>query len=236
MPRLVPIERHIRRDKRFERLGRNLEVEPDTESVFRSFQNRLEALRRDPVDHVAVHLDETTVTVERKTAVSRCRRQEFHCFGIQAEVQDRVHHSGHGDRSPGANGDEKRFRSGAELLPRFFFEEAHVPFDVLPNGIEKGPVGIICGACLRSDDKARRNGEAVSCHLGEIRALAAEKRDHLPAPFLKTVHIGLFHHDEFTSESVISPLRLARYPSWTMLRISCAVSSIALMVTSTILT
>ena len=46
-------------------------------------------------DHVAIHLDKAPVTVPRETFVICRLRYCYHCFIVQAEIEDGVHHSRH---------------------------------------------------------------------------------------------------------------------------------------------
>jgi hypothetical protein len=72
----------------------------------------------DPEHHVAVHLHEPSVRVEREASITARRREPFHRLGVQPEVQDRVHHPGHRHARARTHRDEQGIRGIAETPPR----------------------------------------------------------------------------------------------------------------------
>ena len=64
--------------------------------------------------HVAVHLDEAAVEVEGEAAVAGAARDAVSDGLVQAEVEDGVHHAGHGDRGA----DRTETNRGSEGAPR----------------------------------------------------------------------------------------------------------------------
>jgi para-aminobenzoate synthetase component I len=94
----------------------------------------------------------------------------------QAEVEDGVHHAGHGDGGAGAHGDEQRVSSSPNFLPVSFSRV--LMFDAL----RPSALGQLCrrrrcssGAGFGGDGEAGRNGQADGGHLREVGALAAEQ-------------------------------------------------------------
>ena len=96
----------------------------------------LEALPVDPVDDLAVHLDEPAIRIEGEALVSGRRREPLRGDVVQAEVEDRVHHPGHRDRRTRADGDEQWIARVAEALPGALLEAGDVLVDlrVEPSG------------------------------------------------------------------------------------------------------
>ena len=72
--------------------------------------------------HVAEHLDEAAVGVIGKARVLGALGQSLDALIVQAEVQNRIHHAGHGELCAGANGDQQGIVAGAELLALQSFE------------------------------------------------------------------------------------------------------------------
>ena len=138
-------------------------------------ERRLEAVRVDPVDDLAVHLDQPPVRVEREAGVPGRARETLHRLVVQPEVEDRVHHPGHGDRRAGADGHEQRPLGVAEAEPAALLEAAEVSVDLLVEtggDVVRGHVG---AARVGRDREARGDGDPELRHLGEADALAAEE-------------------------------------------------------------
>ncbi len=77
----------------------------------------LELLLGNVENHVAEHLDEAAVGVISKAGIIGALRERFHGLVVEAEVENGVHHAGHGELGAGADGDEQRIVACAELLP-----------------------------------------------------------------------------------------------------------------------
>jgi len=69
-----------------------------------------------------IHLHEATVGVVRKPFILRGFREAVDGLVVQAEVQNRFHHPGHGARGAGADADEQRAFRIPEFLAGDFFE------------------------------------------------------------------------------------------------------------------
>ena len=137
----------------------------------------LEAMPVDAVDHLAVHLDEPAVRVEREARVAGRRREPLGRHVVQPEVEDRVHHPRHRDRRTGADRDEQRVAVVAEALARALLERGDVLVDLArrdPAGT-CAPAGEVRAARVRGDREAVRDGDAELRHLGEADPLSAEK-------------------------------------------------------------
>ena len=181
-------------DNGFEILCGNFIVEREAEPLFRMRQDFFERLAVDAVHHVAVHLDKTAVAVERETAVGGGFRKRFDGLVVQAEIEDGVHHAGHGDGRAGTDRDKKRIASCAECFSGLFLKRFHRRNNVVPYSIEKCRILAVFEACVRRQNKARRNREPVRHHLGEVGPFAPEERLHVRVAFFETVDVLLFRH------------------------------------------
>ncbi len=173
---LVRVDRGERCHELAEVVGGEVDVLGHSPRRLQIGERLLEAMAVDLVDHLAVHLDEPPVRVERKPRVPGGRRQALDGDVVQAEVEDRVHHPRHRDRRAGANGDEQRVAIVAEALagPRLECRDALVDLLVEPGrnvsaGCEVGT------ARLGGDREPVRNGHAECGHLGEADPLPPEE-------------------------------------------------------------
>ena len=101
-------------------------------------------------DHVGVHLDEAAVAVVSEAGVVGLLGQTFHSLVVQAQVQDGVHHAGHGLTGAGTHRHQQRVLDVAELLAGLLFQDAHILEDVrLDLVVDLAVVGIILSVRLR---------------------------------------------------------------------------------------
>ena len=173
---LVLVDRGERRHELAEIVRGEVDVLGHSPRRLQIGERLLEAMAGDLVDHLAVHLDEPPVRVERKSCVPGGRSQTLHRDVVQAEVEDRVHHSRHRDRRAGADGDEQRVAIVAEALagPRLECGDALVDLLVEP-GRNVSAGSEIGAARLGGDREPVRNGHAESGHLGEADPLPPEE-------------------------------------------------------------
>ena len=166
------------RDQAAQVVGRQLDVESRAARFLERLQLALEDVPVDPVDDLAVHLDQTAVRVEREPWVAGRGREPLDGDVVQAEVEDRVHHPGHRDRGAGAHGDEERVGGVAESLPGLLLEPRDVVVDLGPELLRHLAAAHGGAAGVRRDREAGRDGDPERGHLGEPDPLAAEQ---LPA-------------------------------------------------------
>ena len=75
------------------------------------------------VEHdVGIHLDEAAIAVEREAAVAGEFGEAFGGLVVEAEIEDGVHHAGHGGAAARADGDQQRIGRVAEFLAGAAFE------------------------------------------------------------------------------------------------------------------
>jgi hypothetical protein len=63
---------------------------------------------------VGIHLDEAAIAVPGEARVAGRGGEALDAGVVEAEVEDRVHHAGHGDAGAGADGDEQADRRGRQ--------------------------------------------------------------------------------------------------------------------------
>ena len=149
-----------------------------TEQAFRG-QEGLEARRGDVEHDVTVHLEEPAVRIPGKPSVPAQRRQTFDRRVVEAEVEDRLHHSRHGDRGTAADGNKQRIRRVPEALAGRFLELLQVLRDPLT---ERGRHTARCEvrhAGTAGDREAWWDGHAEVRHLGQVGPLGAQHALHL---------------------------------------------------------
>ena len=153
-------------------------------------QNALEEALRDLHNDVGEHLDETAVGVIGKALVLGQVGQTLDGHVVQAQVQDGIHHAGHGRARAGAHGNQERILQVAEFLAADLLglgqSGVNLLDDILADGLA---VLIVAGASLGGDGEALRHRKTDLGHLGKVRALAAQQVAHAGVAFLKQVHI-----------------------------------------------
>ena len=93
----------------------------------------LEVLVGDALDDIAKHVEKTAVRVVGKARVLRRTGQSFDSVIVEADIQDRVHHSRHTDGSSRADGEEKRILGVAESLAGISLDAFDVASHVVPD-------------------------------------------------------------------------------------------------------
>ncbi len=110
-------------------------------------QGVLEQLGVNAQHHVGEHLDEPAVGVPCEAGVARLLDEAADRLVVEAEVEDGVHHAWHGERGPGAHGDEQRVGGVAQALTHALLQVARGDLDLLERRViphhawhgERGP-------------------------------------------------------------------------------------------------
>ena len=98
---------------------------------------------------------------------------------VEAQVEDRVHHAGHGERSARAHRDEQRIGGIAELLAATGLEVGLGGNDLIECALRPHVAGTrVLNAGLAGNGKATGNRQADTAHLGKVRAFAAKHEVH----------------------------------------------------------
>ena len=188
MAGVLDVDRVVGRDQLVEIGGGEVDVGFDAAARLQRGQLVLEVLAVDPVDDVAVHLDQPPVGVVGEARVAGPRGEAAHGLVVEPEVEDRVHHPRHRDRRPRANGEQQRVERIAEALAGLALE----PFEVLGD-LALETVRLLAprrhegAAGVGGDREPARHRHAEGCHLCEPGALAAEQRAPLLARFVQVV-------------------------------------------------
>ena len=135
-------------------------------------------------DHVAEHVEEASVAVPARARVVRLLNEAEHRLVVHAEVEDGVHHAGHGDGRAGAHGNQKRILRVAQLLAHQLLELGQLRQHLVPHA---GRIGILVLAVVRAGlgghREARRHRQAGQRHVGQVRTLAAQDGLHAGIAF-----------------------------------------------------
>ena len=110
----------------------------------------------------------------------RGARQALDGLVVEPEIEDGLHHAGHGTGGAGANADEQRILGIAEFFLRETLELSEILSDLRAEFLWKfAAVLEVVVAGFRGDSETRWNREADARHLGEARALSAEEVFHV---------------------------------------------------------
>ncbi len=130
--------------------------------------------------HITIHLHEAAVAIPCKARVFGCLGECLHGLVVEAEVEDGVHHAGHGVTGTGADGHQQgEGLRVTELGAHEFFHIADAGFDLALQGRGVGfAVGVVIRADFGGDGEPGRNGESDPGHFREVGAFAAEEFLH----------------------------------------------------------
>ena len=126
--------------------------------------------------HVAVHLHEAAVHVVGEAGVAGALDETGRDAVVDAQVQDGVHHSRHGDPGPGAHREQERVGGVAETAAHGLLHRGHGGVDLpLQLGGVLAAVVVVPGADLGADGEPGGHGQLQAGHLRQVGALAAEE-------------------------------------------------------------
>ena len=137
----------------------------------------------DVLDRLAEHLDEAAVGIPGEAIVAGLGRQAFDGLVVEPDVQDGLHHAGHGELRAGAHGDEQGVGGVAESPAHRLLDLAQMRSDLDVEGFGRFAGGEVGAAGLGGDGEAWGNRQAERGHLGEIRALSTEQILHVAIAF-----------------------------------------------------
>ena len=167
------------RDQLAQLVGAEVDVLASAGARLEIDERLLEPMAGDAVDDLAVHLDQPAVRVVGEPRVARRCGEPLDCRVAEPEVEDRVHHPGHRDRSARPHRHEQRIERVSEALARPFLECRNVRRDlgVEPRG-HLAATAQVGAARVGRNREAGRNRHAERGHLGEADAFPPEE---LPA-------------------------------------------------------
>ncbi len=134
-------------------------------------------------DDVGVHGDQAAVSVINETLVGLGDEARDR-LGAKTDVQNGLHHAGHGLAGAGTAGNEKRILLVAELLAHDFLHLGDGVFDLAGQaGGVFALVFKISGAAFSRDSETAGDGQADGAHFSQVRAFAAEEVLHVFVTF-----------------------------------------------------
>ena len=103
LPGRLAHDAFVRAHKLTKVLRGNLRIAPGADSIAKGEELVLELLPFDIQDDVGVHLNEAPIGIQGESFVIRRFGQSLHSLVVEAEIEDRVHHAGHGSARAGAH-------------------------------------------------------------------------------------------------------------------------------------
>ncbi len=183
--------------------GVQVEVAGGALGVLGLVQGLLEQLAVDAQHGLAEHLDQAAVGVPGEALVAGLGDQADHRGVREADVQDGVHHAGHGELGARTHRYEQRVVGLAELLAHLLLERVQVGADLLVQGGGLGAGLQEDLAGLGGDREPRRDRKTQVGHLGQVRALAAKKILEVLVSFSEGVNkLLLGRHGSVSSRTV----------------------------------
>ena len=160
-------------------IGGELGVQRDAPLLLHLVDELLEVLLAHFHDHVGVHLDEPAVGVPGEAGVLGLLGEGLHHHVVEAQVQDGIHHAGHGGPGAGADGHQQGVVLVPEALAGNVLQLAHILHDlVLDLLIDGAAVLVVLGAGLGGDGEALGHRHTQVGHLRQVGALAAQQLAH----------------------------------------------------------
>ena len=174
-------------------VGSQLHIELNALLLLHLVNELLEILLAHFHNHIGEHLDEAAVGVPHKAGklgVGVALNHGFHHVVVQTQVQDGVHHAGHGGAGTGTDGDQQGIGEVAELLAIDFFHLVHIfhnlGHDFIVNLLA---VFVIFGAGFGGNSKALGNRQANVGHFGQIGTLTTQELTHFSVALGKQVNV-----------------------------------------------
>ena len=131
-------------------------------------------------NNIREHLNETAIRIIGKTGIAGLLSETLDRNIVQAQVQDRIHHTGHGCTRAGTDRNQKGILGVAELLTLDAFQPCQCFKDLLLRIFIDGPaIIVIIRAGFGGNCEAVRDRETDIGHLGKVCALTAQKIAHI---------------------------------------------------------
>lgn len=160
-------------------LGRKLGIDANAGDQAGLGQGVLEQVGVNAHDDVGKHLDKAAVAIPGKTRILRLGDETLNGVVVEAQVENRVHHTGHGERSARANRHEQRIIIVTELLAAAGLEVCLGGNDLIECALGPHVTGAgVLDTSLAGNGKATGNRQADTAHLGKVSALAAKHEVH----------------------------------------------------------
>ena len=171
-----------------------LDVISDALLFFHLVDELLKVFLADFHNDVGEHLDETAIAVPSPARIAGFRGNDLNDLLVQTEVQDGVHHAGHGSTGAGTDGNEERILHVAELFAGDFFHLGDVFHDLrLDLVIDPTTVLIVLRAGFGGNGEALGHRQTDLGHFRQVGALAAEQLTHLRVAFGEEINVLVTH-------------------------------------------
>ena len=144
----------------------------------------LELVAFDVQHGLAEHLQQPPVGVPGEPLVAGERGQALDRLVVEPDVQDGVHHAGHGEHGARTHRDQQRVARVTEVVAHGLLHVVQVLGDLVVERVGGLALVEVDAAGVGRDREASGDGQADLDHLGEVGALPAEKR------FLVLVALG----------------------------------------------
>ena len=175
-------------------LGGQVTVKLHTALFLELVQHVLELALFDFHNHVGEHGDEAAIGVIGKVLVAGQLGQALDGDVVQAQVQDGVHHAGHGGAGTGTDGNQPGIVLIAKLLADDFFGFGQRVVNLLFNvGGNHFAIGIVAGAGFRGNGEALGHRQTNAGHLSQVGTLAAKQFAHVGVAFREEIDVLLLH-------------------------------------------
>ena len=155
--------------------GGQVGVELRFHLLFAAVEHMVEIVLFDVEHHVAEHLDEAAVAIVGEPRIAALALQRQYGLIVQAEVEDGIHHAGHGELCARPHADQQRIFGVAQRLAHLLLELIqrlqHLFMDLVGNLVLVLEIDV---ADFRRDGEAGRHRQIRPAHFGQPGAFAAE--------------------------------------------------------------
>ncbi len=178
--------------------GGNGRIFLDAEASLERVQPMFEVLLRQTHHNSGIHLNKAAIGVIGKALVVYAGCERCDAPVVKPEIQNRLHHAGHGAGGAGAHANQERSLGIPELLLGDFFELGNVLCDLLFElGWKLLAILVVVIARCSGDRKTTRDGQTDSGHLRQAGPFASEEvaPSAVAFRFPCTKEINPFRHD-----------------------------------------
>src|SRR3954451_4993271 len=166
-------------DDGFQIVGSKVSVKLGLDLRFTRIENMVKLFHVDAESYFAEHLNESPVAVVGKARVASLICQSLGRLVVQAEIEDGVHHAGHGELGARSNAKQQRILHASQLLPHQVFQFGESLVDLVVDffryfvAVFKEEV-----TDLRRDSESTGDGHARLAHLCQASTLATKNVAH----------------------------------------------------------
>ena len=166
-----------------------LVVHGDAPRILLGLQGVGEVVAVDVQDGLTEHLDEAAVGVPGEALVGAGGGQALDGDVVEADVEDGLHHAGHGELGAASHRDEQGVLGGAELAPQLLLDSTQSGSDLDRELLRDLAAGQVGATGVGGDGEAGGNGEIQPGHLRQIRSLASQEILLVLVTLAEAVHV-----------------------------------------------